>query len=167
MVKIIDTTLLYGLVVLAACYGLPADAQTRHTSLHVALETAVNNVLPCAEVDIKRVVLYEVLGGDVAGMSWTAICIKPVEGGLAALALTWSVPTQRQDGTALPVSEIDGYMITYMRDGGAAVQVVIDDGAATTYRFTGLQPGAYLFQISTTDTAGVTGEQSGKVAYSF
>lgn len=159
---ILRSLLSHGTLVALACLCLPADAQTQHDTQHVAIETAINNVLPCAKIDLKRMQRYVVTGADIEGMSWQAICVEVVGGDVL---VSWSIPTAREDGTLLAVSEIAGYTITYLRDDGVAQVLKINDGAATSHLFTDLRRGVYVFQIAATDTGGLQSDLSNSVTY--
>jgi hypothetical protein len=76
----------------------------------------------------------------------------------ADIKLTADVPTQREDGSALSVSEILEYPIKYGSDPGALSDDYViktpELVEATLYDFS---PGTYYFAIATTDSDGVTG----------
>lgn len=78
---------------------------------------------------------------------------------LGAVLLQWDRPTQREDGTPLPESEIRGYVIEY------ADQRVEVTGYAHTVE--GLQAGRYEFRIATVDTDGQVGPFSPSVSVSI
>jgi len=52
--------------------------------------------------------------------------------------LTWTTPTEREDGQALSVSEIKGYEIVYQRASGATEITIDNDGGGFTKEGTGL-----------------------------
>ncbi|MGW8178736.1 MAG: fibronectin type III domain-containing protein [bacterium] len=61
--------------------------------------------------------------------------------------VSWSPPTTRADGTALPGSEIGGYHV-FMND------TEILDTQQTTATISGLSVGTYIFQVTCYDTEG-------------
>ncbi len=74
----------------------------------------------------------------------------------ASTTLSWSAPTTRADGTALALSEIDGYRI-YMGDSESSLLLVMDinDSTLTTYTLTDLTTGSYFFTVTAYDMDGV------------
>lgn len=69
--------------------------------------------------------------------------------------LYWSVPTQRENGEYLDITEIGGYEIRYKRKADADfVYVQVQDGYADAYYFDYLV-GEYEFQIATFDVNGL------------
>lgn len=66
------------------------------------------------------------------------------------IELSWSHPTQREDGSALPLDEIGYYVISMSKDGGVARLIAI--GKKTVFRLRHMPSGTYAFQISTFDT---------------
>lgn len=77
----------------------------------------------------------------------------------ADIQYSWDIPTQREDGSALNVSEIDAYIIKYSVDNGPSVNHVIAGGSTTTATIPG-GAGVHTAQIATRDTDGLTGEYS-------
>jgi VCBS repeat-containing protein len=80
----------------------------------------------------------------------------------ANISLSWVAPSQREDNTALLLSEIASYKIYYgTTQGQYPNSVIISNGTATDYTFTNFPTGtAYYFVITTTDTAGREGGYS-------
>jgi hypothetical protein len=70
-------------------------------------------------------------------------------------SLSWQIPTTRTDGTALAISEVEGYRI-YMgsTDGDMIMVVDLNDCAQTDYTLTDLPTGSYHFAVTTYDTDG-------------
>lgn len=69
--------------------------------------------------------------------------------------LEWNRPTQREDGSNLPVEEIGGYELQMTDPAGATETVIIDDGSAVGYELGTLAPGDYEFWIAVYDTNGL------------
>ena len=84
----------------------------------------------------------------------------------AALAdtvtLTWTAPTQREDATALPATEIAGYRVEWWKDGTAQTGFVVP-GAVTTYVHSNLTAGRYCYTLQTVDTDGLESVATGQV----
>ena len=81
--------------------------------------------------------------------------------------LTWDIPTQREDGSVLPLDQIKGYIITVYvtsNEMNSAVSTYdIPVGKVNSYLFTGSER---EFAIRTVDSNGVEGKQSGRVIVS-
>ncbi len=72
------------------------------------------------------------------------------------LALSWTIPATREDGTYLPVYEIAGYELRYSKDSGTEVTIVpIHDPQTTEWVIENVTPGQYDFSIATIDSDGV------------
>ena len=85
-------------------------------------------------------------GGDGGAAGGTA-------GGTTALS--WVAPSEREDSTALSLSEIVGYRIYYGFESGIYQdRIVINDSTATQAKITGIPPGNYFAVITTVDTGG-------------
>lgn len=69
--------------------------------------------------------------------------------------ISWVAPSQRQDNSALSLSEIAGYKIYYgSAQGQYSSSIVINDGSTVDYNLQNLNPGAYYIVITTIDTFG-------------
>ena len=69
--------------------------------------------------------------------------------------LYWSVPTSRENGDILDITEIGGYELRYkLRGDSSYTTVTISDGFTDAYYFDYLQ-GDYEFQIATFDKQGL------------
>ncbi len=72
-----------------------------------------------------------------------------------SVQLYWSVPTQRENGDYLDITEIGGYELRYkLKDDTEYTSVKIEDGFTDAYYFDHLQ-GEYQFQIATYDKEGL------------
>lgn len=82
------------------------------------------------------------------------------------VTLSWEVPTSRENGEALPLSEIAGYQINGCN---AAGPVVIDvlDGATTSYKMALATPFDCPFSIVSVDTSGLRSQPSESLRVSF
>jgi hypothetical protein len=82
-----------------------------------------------------------------------------------SLNLSWSIPSTRENGQPLVLSELTGYEIYYVVDGATATDrtIAVTGGSAVSYRISGLLAGTYSFAISAIDSAGVKSALSGVV----
>lgn len=81
------------------------------------------------------------------------------------LALSWSVPTQRENGESLPLDEIGGYVLEYGQDSANLEhRVEITDPSETYYTITDLPQGVLYLRMATIDHLGVQGSFSATVA---
>ncbi|NNL57096.1 MAG: hypothetical protein HKO71_05055 [Pseudomonadales bacterium] len=106
---------------------------------------------------------------DNAGLTASAQLALVVEAAttptLANVLLDWIVPTTREDGTALPASDIESYEIYYYEGSNSAagnnINVPATDAGGnlvTSYQVSGLASGNYFFSIATIDTDGNVSE---------
>ncbi len=100
---------------------------------------------------------------DLSATAAISISVAPeAEPELVNVSLQWGIPTAREDGSALPTSELASYEIYYYTEGGhldngQTVTINAVDGAGNmvnSHAINGLQPGSYFFSIATVDTAG-------------
>jgi len=72
---------------------------------------------------------------------------------MATVTVSWTLPTQRTDNTALPVSQIAFTRFTLSFNGGAFTQLVdVPAPAATTTLSPTLAPGSYVIRSVVYDT---------------
>lgn len=108
---------------------------------------------------------------DLSASSIASIDIapRPNEGGepvLRDVALNWSTPTTRTDGSPLSTSEIDHYEIYYSSisqngDNENTISVAATNSnnqLVNDYEINALPVGEYYFSIATVDTAGIASE---------
>ena len=80
------------------------------------------------------------------------------------VSLSWVAPAEREDNTALSLSEIAKYKIYYSSTQGQyANNVVVNDSTATGHTFTNFSSGTYYFVITTIDTDGRESKYSPEV----
>lgn len=79
--------------------------------------------------------------------------------------LTWTAPTQREDGTAL--TAISGYRIYYGRTSGSLTTSVNVSSGLTTYVVENLAAGTWFFAMTTLDSAGLESARTSEVSKSF
>ena len=79
------------------------------------------------------------------------------DGGLGSSAptLSWVAPSEREDDTALSLSEIGSYRIYYgVETGNYQVRIEINDPTATQAQVTEIPPGTYFAVVTTVDSEG-------------
>ena len=73
--------------------------------------------------------------------------------------LTWTIPTTRQNGKPLALSELKGYEVYYATDSNASTVtdtvVKINGGSVNNSVISKLPPGTYYFSISAIDNSGM------------
>jgi hypothetical protein len=101
------------------------------------------------------------------------VVIEP-EPTFSNVLLDWVVPTTREDGSVLPMSEIASYEIYYyLNDGttnGTSVSVAATNNAdalVTSFQLNNLTEGDYFFSIATVDTQGNVSEFVEPIALSI
>ena len=79
---------------------------------------------------------------------------------LGSVTLTWTAPTQNEDGTDL--TDLDGYKLYWGTTPGVYPNsVTIDNETVTTYVVDDLAPGTYMFVATSFNTSGVESRYSG------
>jgi len=75
------------------------------------------------------------------------------------------IPSTRENGQALLLSELSGYEIYYVLEssGAADTKIVVSGGSTISYNITSLAAGTYDFAISAVDTSGLKSPLSGVV----
>ena len=92
------------------------------------------------------------------------ITIIGVDDILANVSLSWIAPAEREDNTALLLSEIASYKIYYSSTQGQYTNSVpVNDSTATGHTFTNFSSGTYYFVITTIDTDGRESKYSPEV----
>lgn len=70
--------------------------------------------------------------------------------------ISWSIPTSRTSGAALPVSELKGYEVYWTRASDKATGVIkVSSATQVATTFDVYTPGTYYFAMSAIDTAGL------------
>lgn len=96
---------------------------------------------------------YSISAGDAAG-NWSASKSLFVTTPNAALDgtvnLYWSAPTQRENGTAIDISELGGYELHYKPSGATRYTTIMLSSANTSYSIANL-PSGYEFEIAAYD----------------
>ncbi len=93
-----------------------------------------------------------------------AITIIGADDILASVSLSWVAPAEREDTTALSLSEVTGYKIYYSTTQGQySSSVTINNSTAAGYTFTNFSSGTYYFVMTTIDTDGRESTYSAEV----
>lgn len=135
-----------------------------NTSLHTAMEEAINKVISngCYEIDIVMPASerYTVDSqGVIKGASFRVKCLREVEGSSEAITLSWNAPTTRENGDPLLTSEIEGYIISHKLDGNFIGEVSTQGGSHSLRSASGEN----CFSIKTLDKGGLMSRPSGEV----
>jgi hypothetical protein len=109
----------------------------------------------------NNIVITVTDGIDSASLGPFSVTVNATTG---SFTLSWTAPVARADGSPLSLSEIDGYRIQYGSNSGNYSSVVdITDGTATSATISNVPAGSYFVVMSTYDTGGLEGNQSGEV----
>lgn len=83
----------------------------------------------------------------------------------SSIALSWDIPSEREDGSDLALYEINGYTIKYgVASGNLTETVNIVGGGETEALIEDLEAGTYYFAIATVDSEGVQGSFSSEIS---
>ena len=99
-------------------------------SLHTALEAAVNTLLAsglCAEINLVMSPSYTLEEGIINGADYRVECLKPASVDPVKILITFTPPTEREDGSVLKPEEIKGYELEFY-DGCVTGKTVDIDG---------------------------------------
>lgn len=95
----------------------------------------------------------------------TAIICMDGFAGTSAM-LTWKIPTTRENGEALSLSDLKGYEIYYTTEDLSKADIVPVDGASTSsYILKNLAAGKYYIAISAIDVSGLKSKLSATVPF--
>ncbi|MFV2005019.1 MAG: fibronectin type III domain-containing protein [Gammaproteobacteria bacterium] len=90
--------------------------------------------------------------------------VAPAPGPTADVNLSWVAPSEREDNTAISLSDIAGYKIYYgTTKGNYSNSISVNDGTATDYTFSKFSAGTYYFVITTRDVDGRESQYSSVV----
>jgi hypothetical protein len=97
--------------------------------------------------------------------SLTVNAVQPIA---KSIALSWDVPQEREDGSALETYEIDGYVIAYGTDANNLdQQITVEGGLVLEAVVENLTQGTYYFAIATVDSDGMQGAYSATIEQSI
>lgn len=78
--------------------------------------------------------------------------------------VSWDIPTERENGEALPLSEIGGYEIAFRKTDSEQFDVlIVDDHTAQSLVIENLAAGEYEFKIASFDSNGMYGQYSQQI----
>jgi hypothetical protein len=98
-------------------------------------------------------------GSATSSMSGFTIAVTQVA--LGSTTLSWSAPTQNEDGSTL--TDLAGYKIYYGRaSGDYSNEIRIDNPSVTTYLVDNLSPDTYFFAATALNSAGIESRFSGE-----
>lgn len=92
-----------------------------YNSLHTALEASVNLLLAsglCAEINLVMSPNFTVEENIINSAAYRVECVQPIEASSIPMTVTFTPPTQREDGSDLHLEEIVGYEVLF--DGNCA-----------------------------------------------
>jgi hypothetical protein len=103
-------------------------------------------------------------GTEQVSLDSFSITVNAAEVLTGSMALRWSAPTTRADGSPLDPSEIDGYCI-YLGDSSSNMELIVDvnDGTVTDYSIADLAVGTYFVAVTTYDKEGYASSYSNVV----
>ncbi len=96
-------------------------------------------------------------GGSEGGRSSSSSggSSSPLPSGSASASVFWSIPTTRESGNALSLSELAGYIVFIgTQPGSYQTSVIVRNATQNTYTFSGLLQGNYYLAVRAFDTAG-------------
>jgi len=112
-----------------------------------------------ADVGVYSNIVISVSDGQ-ASDSLPAFDISVEAISLGSATLSWTAPTENEDGTTL--TDLDGYKLYWGTTSGSYPNsVTIDNPTVTTYVVDNLSPGTYEFVATAFNTAGVESRFSG------
>jgi hypothetical protein len=92
---------------------------------------------------------------------------QPGTGTAHTLQLSWSIPTTRENGSALAINELSGYQIYYYPEGSSAGSgeiVNVSGGSTSATQLTVTGSGTYYFAIAAVDQTGTLSNLSNYVS---
>lgn len=93
-------------------------------------------------------------GVDSASLGPFTIEVLPVATGTGSATLSWTAPTENEDGT--PLTDLAGFKLYWgTSPGNYPNSVRIDNSTVTTYTVDGLAPGTYEFVATAVNQAGI------------
>jgi len=103
-------------------------------------------------------------GVETASLAPFSVEVQSAQVSTGSLTLKWIAPTTRSDGSALNISEIEGYCI-YLGESSDSLEMKVDlnDGAASDYTFSSLPVGTYFVALTVYDTDGVSSGYSNSI----
>lgn len=107
-------------------------------------------------------VVVSVSDGDLSSSTPT-FSIEVTSVATASTTLSWSAPTQNEDGSML--MDLRGFVIHYGKTSGTySNQIRIDNPTVTTYVVDNLSPGTYFFTATAFNASGVESRLAGEIS---
>ena len=78
----------------------------------------------------------------------------------ADISLSWQIPLSREDGSALPMSAIAGYEISYENSRQQSTVITLNNAESNSYKINDLQPDDYQFAVFAFDTNNAVSDAS-------
>lgn len=128
---------------------------SQHVTEREALESLANLVLADPAADAYLMHDYRVEATTMlTDPTPPEVCAPETPPGPGQLTVSWTAPTARSDGTALPIEQIGGYKLYYGMAPGAYLETIDIPGPATTTATVEVPPGVYYLVMTTYDTEG-------------
>lgn len=103
-------------------------------------------------------------GMDTSSLGAFSITVTAAPNQASDFSLNWTAPVARADGSALSLSDIDGYRIYYGTSAGTySSSVDVTDGSQTSVTVTGVAAGTYHVVMTTYDINGIESVYSPEV----
>ncbi len=128
-----------------------------------AISGATSASYTVSAADLADAGIYDVIVSNSVGSVASNAALLAVNevANVGSIALSWDIPTQREDGTALELYEIDGYVIAYgTSSADLSSEVSILGAGQTSTLIADLPPATYYFAIATVDSDGRQGNYS-------
>ena len=78
----------------------------------------------------------------------------------ADISLSWQIPLSREDGSALPMSAIAGYEISYENSRQQSTVITLNNAESNSYKINDLPPDDYQFAVFAFDTNNAVSDAS-------
>jgi ribosomal protein S9 len=120
------------------------------------------NSVTSSDAGNYSVIVSNSIVSDAASLNVTVVQVT------SSIELTWDIPQAREDGSDLPLWEINGYLIVYGNDeNNLSNQLVVEGASNTMAQLLDLASGTYYFAIATVDSDGVQGAYSNVIQQSI
>lgn len=151
------------------------DSDVDGDSLSISSAAASNGVVtvsaqgvvsytPAVGFDGTDTIFYSLNDGQGGSATGTITVTVNAAQTLSSIDLSWDIPTAREDGSALELYEIDGYVIAYGTASGNLTETLsVTGGGETEATISDLPAGTYYFAIATVDSDGVQGAFSSEI----
>ncbi len=119
---------------------------------------------PANGFDGTDTIFYSLNDGQGGSSTGTITVTVNAAQTVASIRLSWDIPTEREDGSALELYEIDGYVIAYGTSSGNLTETIsLIGGGETEATIADLLAGTYYFAIATVDSDSVQGAFSSEI----